>query len=108
MEEYKGLYFDCISNFIGYGNPKGKYLFIGLEEHFKPSNSPLEIKRELKRLDIYKRKYDEVKQPYWFSRNDFKSFYSEYKDLENESDNDSTTKGILEVLAFFGVNCTVG
>ena len=108
MEEYKELYFESLSDFIGYGNPNGTYWFIGIEEHFKPSNNPADIRRELKRLDIYEREYDNVKKPYWLSKNDFESFYSEHKNLENESDNDSTTKCILEILAFYGVQCNIG
>jgi hypothetical protein len=100
IEGYKGLYFESVSNFNGNENPNGKYLFTEFEEHFKLSNNPMEIQGELKRRDICNRKYDDVKQPYWLSMNDLKSFYSDYKNLENESENDSTIKRMLEIQTF--------
>ena len=42
--------FDHLTEFIGYGNPKGKYWFIGLEEGFSPdseSSAHADLRREI-------------------------------------------------------------
>ena len=45
-------YFDVLNNFVGFGNPKGKIWFVGLEEAFEWNENPHIDKNKYK---LYKR-----------------------------------------------------